>query len=80
MRAYQIFNPGTAPELTTVKTPEPGPDQVRIAIRTCGLNFADLLMQNGTYQDIPATPFTLGMELAGVVDAVGDSVETVEIW
>ena len=46
-----------------------------MTIRTCGLNFADLLIQNGTYQDIPATPFTLGMEIAGEINAIGESVE-----
>ena len=79
MRAYQILNPGAAPELVRIKVPEPGHGQVRIAIQACGLNFADLLMQNGSYQDIPATPFTLGMELAGIVEALGDSVETLEV-
>ena len=46
-----------------------------MTIRTCGLNFADLLIQNGTYQDIPAAPFTLGMEIAGEINAIGESVE-----
>ena len=36
-------------------------------IRACGLNFADLLMIKGTYQDTPQAPFTLGMEVAGIV-------------
>jgi NADPH2:quinone reductase len=60
--------------LTTVAVPEPGAGQIRLDIKACGLNFADLLMQKGTYQDTPAAPFTLGMEVAGVVNAIGSSV------
>ena len=43
-------------------------------IRACGLNFADLLMANGTYQDTPTPPFTLGMEVCGTVLAHGPGV------
>jgi NADPH:quinone reductase len=75
MRAYQISRPRAAAKLVDVPAPEPGPGQVLLSIKACGLNFADILMQNGTYQDIPTTPFTLGMELAGVVQAPGDRVE-----
>ncbi len=73
MRAYQLSAAGAPPELVEIRPPDPGPGQVRLTIKACGLNFADLLMQNGTYQDIPAFPFTLGMELSGVIDAIGDS-------
>jgi len=73
MRAYRIEKPGSDAILTDIDVPEPGPGQVRLAIHACGLNYADLLMQKGTYQDIPAPSFTLGMELAGVVNAIGDS-------
>ncbi len=74
MRAYRIEHPGRPARLCDHPVPEPGPGQIRLEIRACGLNFADLLMQKGTYQDTPDTPFTLGMEVAGVVDAVGDGV------
>ena len=74
MRAYQMSAAGVPPELVEIRPPGPGPGQVRITIKACGLNFADLLMQKGTYQEIPPFPFTLGMELAGVIDAIGDSV------
>jgi NADPH2:quinone reductase len=40
----------------------------------CGLNFADLLMSEGRYQDTPPLPFTLGMEVAGTVEACGPGV------
>lgn len=74
MRAYSILFPGAAPTLTTCPVPDPGPDHIRVKIGACGLNFADLLMMKGEYQDTPAAPFTLGMEVAGHVDALGPGV------
>src|SRR5690554_3046055 len=74
MQAYHVAAPGAAPRLCDIPSPQPGPEQVRIEIRACGLNFADLLTISGTYQDIPPAPFTLGMEPAGVIDAIGTDV------
>ena len=54
--------------------PTPGPGEIRLKVGACGLNFADLLMMTGDYQDTPAAPFTLGMEVAGTVDAHGPGV------
>lgn len=39
------------------------------------MNFADLLMIEGRYQDTPEPPFTLGLELSGVVESVGPGTE-----
>ena len=55
-------------------TPEPGPGQIRIAIRAASLNFPDLLVVAGKYQFKPEPPFVPGSEFAGVVDAVGPGV------
>ncbi|GAA6202335.1 NADPH:quinone oxidoreductase family protein [Aquicoccus sp. SU-CL01552] len=79
MRAYRMDLPGGPARLCDQPIPNPGPGQIRLQIRACGLNFADLLMQKGTYQDTPDLPFTLGMEVAGVVDAVGDGVTTPQV-
>ena len=79
MLAYHIATAGDAPALTQIDIPQPGANQVRLTIRACGLNFADLLMQSGTYQDTPEAPFTLGMEVAGEVNAVGDSVSHLSV-
>ncbi|WP_420860933.1 NADPH:quinone oxidoreductase family protein [Algirhabdus cladophorae] len=74
MQAFQVTTIGSPPSLTTISTPTPQSHQVRVAIKACGLNFADLLMVKGQYQETPAAPFTLGMEVAGIIDAVGDQV------
>jgi len=74
MKAYRVLSHDTAPSFETVNVPDPQAGEIRVAIQACGLNFADLLMVTGTYQDTPSLPFTLGMEVAGEVDAVGDGV------
>lgn len=75
MRAYQITSFDTPPGLSDQPIPEPELGEIRVKIGACGLNFADLLMSEGTYQDTPEPPFTLGMEVAGTVDAVGPDTQ-----
>ena len=74
MLALRLKTLATPPQLERVDLAPPGPGEVRVAIRACGLNFADLLMIDGRYQERPALPFTLGMEVAGVVAATGPGV------
>ncbi|MBW6506284.1 MAG: NADPH:quinone oxidoreductase family protein [Rhodobacteraceae bacterium] len=74
MRAFRLVTAGSAPVLGSLPLPQPGPGEVRLKIAACGLNFADLLMVDGTYQERPTLPFTLGLELAGTVEAVGAGV------
>jgi NADPH2:quinone reductase len=71
MRAYQIPARGADPALTTLPRPLPKSGELALRIAACGLNFADLLMIKGAYQDTPEPPFTLGMEVAGTVEALG---------
>lgn len=79
MRAYRVTETGGEPELVQTQRPEPGPGQILVRIAACGLNFADLLMIKGQYQDTPTPPFTLGMEVAGTVEALGEDVSTLAI-
>lgn len=74
MLAFQMSGFGTAPELTDLPMPEPAAGEIRVKIAACGLNFADLLMIKGTYQDTPEPPFVPGMEVAGTVHAIGAGV------
>lgn len=55
--------------------PAPGPGQVTVRVRASGLNFADVMAQQGIYDRTPPLPHTPGMEGAGVVVAVGEGVE-----
>ena len=69
MQAFQVFSHNEAPRLAEMPDASPDAGQIRVRIHACGLNFADLLMARGKYQDTPALPFALGMEVAGEVDA-----------
>ena len=72
MQKLQIETIGERPVLATGPSPTPKAGEIRLRIGACGLNFGDLLMIDGTYQERPALPFTPGMEPAGIVDALGD--------
>ncbi|PTW51362.1 NADPH:quinone oxidoreductase family protein [Rhodovulum kholense] len=75
MRLFQLDRIGDRPRLTEADCPAPAVGEVRVRIAACGLNFADLLTIEGRYQEHPPLPATLGMELAGTVDALGEGVD-----
>ena len=56
------------------ESPRPGPGELRIAVHACGINFADVLIVQGLYQERPALPFSPGMEVSGVVEELGEGV------
>ena len=69
MRAI-VCNVWGEPESLTMEDVEPpalGPGGVRIAVKGCGVNFADILLVAGTYQTKPDFPFSPGLEVAGEV-------------
>lgn len=51
--------------------PSPAAGELRIRVRACGINFADVLARQGLYPDAPKLPCVVGYEVAGVVDATG---------
>ena len=71
MRAMQITELGGALVAAELPRPEPGEGEVRLRVHACGVNFADILMANGRYQERQAPPFIPGMEACGTVDALG---------
>jgi NADPH:quinone reductase-like Zn-dependent oxidoreductase len=79
MRAITISKYGE-PEvlrLDEVPLPEPGPGQVRIAVEAAGVNPLDWKIRSGAMAEIRPLefPHILGLEVAGVVDAVGEGAE-----
>lgn len=74
MRAFQVSSFDNAPEVVNVPAPVVEKNEILLQIDACGLNFADLLMSKGTYQETPALPFTLGMEVCGTVIGQGEDV------
>ncbi|MEL6798612.1 MAG: NADPH:quinone oxidoreductase family protein [Pseudomonadota bacterium] len=79
MKAFQIASNSRGPAPVDIPVPEVKAGEVRLRVRACGLNFADLLLVKGTYQDQPEPPFTLGMEIAGEVQALGEDVDGLAI-
>ena len=61
-----------AMHLVDLPVGEPGPGEIRIRHHACGLNFIDVYQRSGVYT-LPM-PLSLGMEAAGVVEAVGEGV------
>ncbi|QAY76444.1 zinc-dependent alcohol dehydrogenase family protein [Sphingosinicella sp. BN140058] len=57
-----------------VELPPPGPNEVRVAVKTIGLNRAEAMLRAGTYIESPALPSGLGLEAAGIVERVGADV------
>jgi NADPH:quinone reductase-like Zn-dependent oxidoreductase len=53
----------------------PGEGEVVIRVKAAGLNFADILARQGLYPDAPKKPCVMGYEVAGVVEAIGASVD-----
>ncbi len=75
MKAIRVSGFG-GPEvlrLQEVSPPAPGPGQVRVKVEAAGLNYIDVYHRTGLYPN--TLPFTLGLEGAGVVEAVGAGVE-----
>ena len=58
-----------------IDLPAPGPGQLRIRVRACGVNFPDTLQIAGTYQTRTDPPFVPGQEVAGDIVACGPGVE-----
>ena len=75
MKAIRVNEHG-GPEVLSyedVPDPEPGPGEARVRLAASGVNFIDVYQRTGLYPK--ETPFTLGQEGAGEVDAVGEGVE-----
>ncbi|MDQ2094797.1 NADPH:quinone oxidoreductase family protein [Rhodalgimonas zhirmunskyi] len=75
MRCYRLTSFDSPPKLSEIPTPIPSTGEVLIRIASCGLNFADLLMLQGKYQETPEPPFSPGLEFAGTVEALGPETD-----
>jgi len=73
--ALTVPRHGASDVLTTtaVEVPPPGPGQAQVEVAAAGVNFIDVYQRQGVYP-MPV-PFTLGLEGAGVVVAVGEGAE-----
>lgn len=78
-RAIIVSSQGADPCLTNIKRPELTLGQVRIRVNACALNFADLLMIEGKYQDMPPFPLTPGLEVSGEVIEVDGTISDLKV-
>ncbi len=78
-RAVRINQHGGPEEMKIVEVTvgEPGPGEIRIRHKACGLNFLDVYQRTGVYQ-LPM-PLQLGMEASGIVEAVGEGVTHLKV-
>jgi NADPH2:quinone reductase len=62
--------------------PEPHANQVRVKILTAGVSLADILIREGIHPEslFRRTPFSLGWDIVGIVDKVGEKVTTTSTW
>jgi len=73
MRAAVLESPGSPMKITEIEIENPGPGQVRVAVKHCGCCHSDLSIAEGVF---PApTPIVLGHEASGIVDAVGPGID-----
>lgn len=78
MRAWRIGaygEPADVMALGEAPVPEAGPGEVLIRNRAVAVNFPDVLLARGQYQERPPLPFTPGIELCGEVAALGPGAE-----
>lgn len=74
-RVHELGHPAESLVLEDIPSPEPPAGQARIRVEATNVNFADILVCQGVYQDRPGVPLTPGTEACGVVQAVGEGVE-----
>jgi NADPH2:quinone reductase len=75
---HELSGPA-ALRMDEIAEPSPGPGQVRIRVRACGINFADSLITRGQYQTQPQPPFSPGFEVSGEVSKVGAGVTALAV-
>jgi NADPH2:quinone reductase len=78
MKALRVHQYGgiDAIKYEDIPMPEPGAGEARVRIEAAGINYIDVYQRTGLYQ--LKLPFTLGMEGAGTVDAIGSGVTEVK--
>jgi len=73
-RVHELGDPKDALKLEEVEEPKPGPGEVLVEVEAAALNFFDILLCQGKYQERPDPPFTPGAEVAGTVVEAGEGV------
>ena len=69
-----VATEGEPLKLADVERPKPGPHEVLVKVAAAGLNRADLVQRAGKYPPPPGASEIMGLECAGVIEAVGEKV------
>jgi NADPH2:quinone reductase len=73
-RVHELGDPSQVLSLDEVDQPTPGEGQVLVKVKAAALNFPDVLMAAGLYQERPPLPYTPGIELCGEIVETGQRV------
>ena len=77
IRFHEYGEPGDVLRLEEAAVPHPGPGRIRVRVHACGLNPADWALCRGLFAG--ALPRGIGLDVSGIVDAVGEGVTDVVI-
>ena len=77
VRGVVARSKGAPVQIATITIPDPGPGEVVVAVAACGVCHTDLAYRDGGITD--EFPFLLGHEAAGVVESVGEGVDSVQV-
>ena len=75
VRFHEIGGPEVL-RIEDVEVPGPGRGEVQIRVKALGLNRAEVLLRSGSYIETPPLPTGLGLEAAGIVERVGEGVNS----
>lgn len=81
MKAIQIHEFGGAENLKVDEIDKPSPKAGEVLIKTeaAGINFADTMLRQNKYLFTPELPFTMGFEVAGTVEEIGEGIEHLQV-
>lgn len=81
MKQVFITKPGGVDVLKIQERDDPRPKrgEVVIRVKAAGINFADIMARKGIYPDAPKPPCVVGYEVSGMIESVGEGVETTRL-
>lgn len=74
VRFHELGGPEVL-RIETIDIPGPGRGEIQIRVKALGLNRAEALLRSGSYIETPTLPSGLGLEAAGLIEAIGEGVD-----
>ena len=78
-RVHELGDPSQVMSLDEIEQPTPGEGQVLVKVQAAALNFPDVLMAMGMYQEKPPLPYIPGVELCGEIVETGQRVHRLAV-